>query len=47
MLKHSTGVNAPISNLVITGRHLITNRGLSIMGDVFPFKRSQSTENSP
>lgn len=38
-LKHSTGVNAPISNLiVITDRHLITNRGLSIMGDIFPLR---------
>ena len=36
-MKHSTGVNAPISNLiVITDRHLIANRGLSVMGDIFP-----------
>ena len=36
-MKHYTGVNAPISNLiVITDRHLIANRGLSVMGDIFP-----------
>ena len=36
-MKHSTGVNVPISNLiVITDRHLIANRGLSVMGDIFP-----------
>ena len=38
-MKYSTGVNAPISNLiVITDRHLIANRGLSVyvMGDIFP-----------
>ena len=45
-MKHSTGVNVPNSNLiVITDRHLIANRGLSVMGDIFPLSaRSQSTE---